>query len=45
MAPEGIGALTVRAAGGFDVSHGKQVTVTPDTSKIHHFNTSGATIT
>jgi hypothetical protein len=45
MATEGIGTLTVGAAGGFDVSHGEQVTVTPDPSKIYRFNTSGAIIT
>jgi len=38
MTTEGIGKLTVSAAGEFDVSHGDQVGVTPDPSKIHHFN-------
>ena len=42
---EGIGTLTVRATGEFDVSYGDQVYVTPDPSKIHRFNTSGATLT
>jgi multiple sugar transport system ATP-binding protein len=42
---EGIGTLTVRATGEFDVSYGDQVYVTPDPSKIHRFNTSGGTLT
>ena len=42
---EGIGTLTVRATGEFDVFYGDQVYVTPDPSKIHRFNQSGATIT
>ena len=35
MTTEGIETLTVRAAGGFDVSHGEQVIVTPGPSKLH----------
>ena len=42
---EGIGVLTLRATGEFDVSYGDQVYVTPDPPKTHHFNQSGATIT
>jgi multiple sugar transport system ATP-binding protein len=42
---EGIGTLTVRATGEFDVSYGDQVYVTPDPPKIHRFDQSGATIT
>ena len=40
-----VGTLTVRATGGVDVSYGDQVHVTPDPSKIHRFDQSGATIT
>jgi len=42
---EGIGTLTVKATGEFDVFYGDQVYVTPDPSKIHRFNTFGVTIT
>ena len=38
MTTEGIETLTLRAAGGFDVSHGEQVIATPDTSKLHRVN-------
>jgi hypothetical protein len=38
MTTEGIETLTVRAAGGFDVSHREQVIVTPDTSKLQRFS-------
>ena len=37
MTTEDIETLTVRAAGGFDVSHGEQVTVTPDPSNNSSF--------
>jgi multiple sugar transport system ATP-binding protein len=37
----GIGTLTVRATGEFDVAYGDRVYVTPDASKIHKFDQSG----
>ena len=40
-----VGTLTVRSTGGVDVSYGDQVYVTPDPSKIHRFDQSGASIT
>lgn len=41
---EGVGTLTVRATGEFDVCYGDQVCVTPDPSKIHLFDKSGEAI-
>jgi multiple sugar transport system ATP-binding protein len=38
---EGIGTLTVRATGEFEISYGDQVHITPDPSKIHLFDKSG----
>lgn len=41
---EGIGTLTVRATGEFNIDYGDQVHITPDPSKIHLFNKSGETM-
>lgn len=38
---EGIGSLTVRATGEFNIDYGDRVYITPDGSKIHLFDKSG----
>ncbi len=41
---EGLGTLTVRAGGEFNIDYGDQVYLTPDPTKIHRFDKSGETL-
>ncbi len=42
---EGVGALTARAAGDFDVRHGGRVWLTPDEASLHRFDGEGRCVT
>jgi multiple sugar transport system ATP-binding protein len=41
---DGVGALTARTEGEFGLHHGEQVYLTPDPSRIHRFDASGAVL-
>jgi multiple sugar transport system ATP-binding protein len=42
---EGVGLVTARTSGEFDLRHGQPVFLTPDTDRIHRFDASGEVIT
>ena len=44
VAVDGLGTMTVRADGEFDVRHGDRVFLTPQADKIHRFGADGKSL-